>query len=219
MADNQSSDNAAVKQPRQQKRHWLIYGIIAVVAVIILVVLFLPTGSGSNALAQTSSANATPIYLSASNAGPLVESAISNYTTFDLYNSSAPITMSDLVQMVPQLKANATSGWGTLAIGSNSIANASLEYFVITTSNAKAMTGLLGTNLTAGIGGTPVLVTPGYANGLNYTYGLYQNATNSTQVVYGWKGSNAVFLIIQGSNGFSANQSRMVYTAASVPLQ
>jgi hypothetical protein len=229
MPNPQSSEGSATQtgaqptgqaqQPNGKSRRWIVYAVLGIVVVIILAVLFLPAGSSLPKVSQVKSANSTEIYMSNQDAEALVGSALANYTVMDLYNSSAPINISYLSYLDPPLATNASSGWLTIALGSNSLANASLEYLVVTTANAESASKVLGSNLTEAIGGTPVLIAPGYANGLNYTYGRYLNGTNTTQVVYGWKGGNAVILIVQGGAGFSANESQMVSDASSAPYQ
>jgi hypothetical protein len=180
------------------------------------VLLFLPSGS-SVVVTQNRSTNSTSIYISPSQAQELVDSSLSNYSTYDIFNPEAPLNVSFLVSLVPNLYDNVSSGWLTYAAGSNATQNASMEYIVMTTNNPSAIAEGLGpvvANFSTGM--TPISVVPGFQNGLNYTYGSYKNSTSTFQALYGWKGKNVVLTLVSGNSGFFANESQLIGIVANV---
>jgi hypothetical protein len=196
---------------------YIALAAIAIVAlVVVIAVLALSLGSGPSAtVLQNRSESAAPVYLGPSQAQALLGSALSEYNASDLFNPASPVNMSELVGMVPQLYGNVTSGWLTSAIASNQSANASMEYFELSTSNASSVSSDFGSAIVSSLGLSPAEVNSGTANGLAYTYGVYRNSTVSFQVLYGWKPKGAVLAIVQGNPGFLANETALVSISAN----
>lgn len=196
-------------------RRKLMLIIIAVVIVIAVALVFVGLSSPSTTLTQTMSQNTTPISMNTAQAQEILESTLSNYNVSDLYNSASLINMSDLISAVPQLYGNATSGWITSASTVNLTSNASIEYFIITTSNTEAISELIGSVVTGALPMSAKIVTSGTEGGLNYTYALYTNSTANMQVLYGWKGNEAVLAIINSNPIFTANQTALINIVSS----
>ena len=212
-----ASSSAQPQQPASRGGRTLLYvGVAAAVVVVLVALLALSLGPGSSvALTQNRSENSTALYLSPSQASALLGSQLADYNASDLYNPLSPLNMSDLVGLVPQLYGNATSGWVTSADGANSTRNTSVQYIEIITSNASGIAGALGSAMVSGLGIAPSEVNSGVSDGLNYTYGSYQNSTDSFQLLYGWKGNGVVLAMFDSNPGFSVNESALVGIAAN----
>ncbi len=216
-AQKQESATDQAPQQASSKRSattYIIYVVIAAVLVIIAVALVLPSAP-SIKIAQNRSINSTPIYMSPAQAQLILGSSLYNYTTYDIFNQVNPLNASFFAGIVPQLAGNLTSGWTTLAAGSSPTINSSLEYIVMTTNDTAAIANLLGGDINSSIGVAPSYTTSGLYNGLQYTYYEYGNATTTAQILYGYKGGNAVLLLIGGSAPYLANQSLIVTIAAN----
>lgn len=197
---------------------YLIIGIAAIVIIVIIAVYVL-SGSSSPSITRTSSANSTPIYMSAAGVQALLGSPPVTYQTFDLYNPAAPVNMSTFAQIVPPIATNASSGWITFANASAITTNATIQYVVITTNNTQTMSQLLGESLAESIGFTPTYAAPGNQSGFSYNYDLYKNTTFNIQVLYGWKGQNAVAFFMTSKANYTANESQILNTITSnLPL-
>jgi hypothetical protein len=216
---DQTQDTGPAPQPnttpgRSGNKHMIRYVILAMVIIVVIALVLLPSASYPT-ITQNKSENSTPLYMSVSQVQTLLNSPLANYSTSDLYNPASLINMSDLVSSVPQLYGNATSGWLTTAGGSNSTSNLSIEYFVITTSNTSIMAKLLGSSIVSSLNMSPTTVSSGMQNGLNYTYGVYQNSTVSFQTLYGWKHSNIVVALLQENPGFLVNETKLIGIASN----
>ncbi len=201
---------------RSGKNKHLLKWVIIVAAVIVVALIassFIP--SSYPKITQTASANSTPIYMSATQAQALLQSPLSTYNTYDVYNDSSPINMSYLISVIPQLYGNATSGWITFAAGSNSTSNASIIYMEITTNHTENMSSAIGNLITSSLNITPAFLNNGTENGLNYTYGLYQNSTGVYQILYGWEHNNTALAYAAGNPGFLVNETSLIEIAAN----
>jgi len=192
---------------------------IAVIAVVVIAVLAYSLTSGlssTSAITQNKSANSTTIYMSPTQAGLLLNSSLTDYSTSDLFNPASTVNVSLLESFVPQLAGNATSGWVTMAIGT-STSNASLEYIAITTSNTASIAYLLGSSIASSVSAdmATAAINSGTYNGLAYTYDAYQNSTATFQTVYGWKNDNVGLTIVQENAGFFANETALVDATAN----
>ncbi len=199
------------------KRRALLYIIIAIVALaIIAVALAYFVTPSSPAISQTMSANSTPIYMSASQMQSLIGSQLGNYNATDLFNQYALINVSYLVEIVPQLYGNITSGWMSAAYGTNITSNATIYYIVMTTNNTQSIAQDVGDSLNFFVNTTtPVVVNPGTYNGLDYTYGEYTNSTTTFQTVYGWKNRNVAIALVYENPGSLVNETQFIDTVAN----
>jgi hypothetical protein len=206
-------------QPQQEKKaissmRWVLYIIVAIAAVLVIF-LFFTSSSPYLTITQTMSTNSTPKYMSISHAELLLGAPTAGYNTSDMFSQKAPINMSQFVMLVPQLYGNVSSGWVTVAFGSSIMLNSTFDFFVVTTRNPQAMAGLIGSAVTSSLRLTPDDFSPGTQNGLSYTYSTYSNSTFSLQVLYGWKGDNAVLLLMHGNSAFSPNKEDVVDVVSS----
>ena len=217
-SSNQGQQQTGTSANQPQKSHlmrYILYAVIAIIVIIVVVVLVVPTGP-SITITQTASKNSTSIYMSPALVQSLLGSQLSNYTTGDMFNPNSPINVSDFVSLVPLLYGNVTSGWMTIAQGSNTTLNASLEYMVVTTNNTQKMFRFIRSNFTASVGATPNYSTTGVQDGMNYTYDLYTNSTSSFQTVYGWKGSNVAILFVAAKPAYTVNRTKTIDLIANV---
>jgi hypothetical protein len=125
------------------------------------------------------------------------------------------VNISDLESIAPTLVGNVSSGWVSVASGSNPAYNSSLQYYVMKTNNPSEIEQELSSNITAGGTVTPSIITPGTYNGLSYSYYLYENSTGSIQMVSGWKNNNVVLEILESSPAYVAKETLFISTAAN----
>ena len=195
----------------------MIYIVVALLAAIAILGILLLSGSSSTSATTTilPQSNATPIYMSASQAQTLLGSQIinysANYSASSVYNMSSPSNLTLLESIVPQFSGNVTNGWATSAIGSGPN-NASVLYFVIQTPNEINMSQLTAKAFELSFPALPD-VTHGLVNGMNYTYQTYANSTGSTQIMSGWKDGYVSIAVID-SNNFTTNQTQMAQVLA-----
>lgn len=215
MKQSTNTDSDQDNGLKSKKGRIIIYAVLAAIVAVVAVVLYLEPSGPSITIAQNASVNSTQIYMSPSQVESLLGSPLSSYNTYDAYSHSAPLNMSDLASLAPQLVGNATSGWVTLATRYNATSNDSLAYVVVTTSNTSRISKLLGSTLLSSLNITPGIITPGFERGLNYTYSAYSNSTFSFQLLYGWKGSNAALLLLQANTSYLANETKLINIAAN----
>lgn len=174
------------------------------------------SSSGAPQITQTASQNSTPIEMSSSQAQALLKSGLSQYSGYDLFRPTSPTNITDLESVVPQLYGNATSGWVTYAAGSNATANATLEYVVITTSNAQQIASDLNNATLSDLPMTLQQENSGLVDGFSYSYTHYVNSTASFQSLSGYKNGHAVGLTINSYPVFAVNETALVDTVANV---
>ncbi len=219
MAQQQNTPTAtgqpAGQQGQDRTRLYIIIGIIVAVIVALILLGIYFSSSGVPALTQTASQNSTSIPMGSAQAQTLLGSSLINYSVSDLFNPASPLNMSDLISVVPQLYDNATSGWITVAQGSNATSNASIEYIAITTSNVQTISSLLGSASVSGLPMTEEKTNTGSVNGFAYTYWLYSNSTANMQVLSGWKNNDAAIAIILSNPPFTVNETALVSAVAN----
>jgi|GEM_PF-6189403 hypothetical protein len=208
------SDQSSTQQSQasgKKNSHMMIYLAALIVVVVIIGVLFLAGSGGSNLPATNlPQSNASPVYLSVSNAQELLGTTIVNYTanysTASIYNYSSPYNLTFLESMVPAFAGNVTNGWTTFAFGSGTN-NASIIYAAIQTNNASNMSTLMASAIESTFPTLPD-ITHGVASGLNYTYESQQNSTQSYQALIGWKDGYVLSVQIEANN-FTINQTEL----------
>ncbi len=196
------------------KKMIIIIGVVIIV-IAVIAAFYLSSSPSLPALTQTKSQNSTPIYMSAQQAQAIIGSSIAGYNSTDLFNQNSSVNMSLLEYSVPSMSGNVTSAWLSAAYGSNSVTNATIEYYAFTTSNTGKIANEFGNFIVSSINESPSTVNTGAYKGFNYTYGMYKNATTTIQVLYGWKGSNAVMLLLTNNINFSGNETQMIGVAAN----
>jgi hypothetical protein len=229
MKQNSNTNNNTSTTPAQQtsdttgkkSRTILLIAMIVIVIAVIVVVIALVSYFGfksPSAIIQNRSANSTATYLSTTQAQNILgEQQLSSYNTSDLFNENAFINATFMVDLVPQLYGNLTSGWVTMASGSNTNTNSSIIYVVMATNSPASNARSLGSALSFFTNGTtPISINPGTLNGFNYTYGAYSNSSVEFQIVYGWKNNDVAFALVQENPGYTVNQTALIDTIAKV---
>ncbi len=221
MAQNPNSTQQSTQptQPSTGNKHIILYVIAGLVIILIIAAIWLFSTSPSYTqytITQNQSQNLTRIYISPSQAQLLLGTSLSNYNVSDVYNPYALYNISLLTEIAPVLYGNVTSGWITTAIGGNATTNSSIAYFELASSNTSAVARSFGASLVSYVNMTPTTVNSGAQDGLNYTYGVYQNSTLTVQLLYGWKNSHIVAALIEENPGFLVNQTQLVGIAANV---
>jgi hypothetical protein len=206
-------DSAQQSKPGGGKNRMLIYIAALIVLLVVIGFLFISSiGSGLPGTANLPESNATPIYLSASDAQLLLGSPTSNYTTVSMYNMTSPYNITLFEAIVPQLSGNVTNGWSTIANGT-AADNASIFYNVFQTGNGEEIAGLFAQAISSSFPTIPN-ISNGSENGMNYTYEIYTNSTASLQALIGWK-DGYVSLVQIYADSPTTNQSEMAGIASS----
>lgn len=196
----------------------LLYAIIAVVIVIAVIgVIILVSSLGGVSLSGPSTigtTNGIPVYMSYEQGAALL-GPVSNYSTSDLFNSSAQILNISLIESIaPTAVGNVTEGWGTFMQSQNATRNASIEFFVMKGYNTSELAGSMASSLSDYFA-TPPQTSYGTQNGLAYTSEIYRNGTSNYQIVSGWKGNYTELTIMVSNPIFSANQTSLIDLSAN----
>lgn len=215
--DDGSQQTTQTKGGSDKKTLYIVVAAVAVIVIVALLYLYSTSSSALPVITQNRSQNTTVISMSPVQAEQMIGS-LSYYNVSDIYNPLAPINISLMVAIEPQLYGNVTSGWATLASSANATTNASLSYIVMRSSNVSTLSQGLGMSLASYLNLTEVSSSSGSYNGMNYTYGYYSNSTTVAQLLYGWKRSQIFLVLLQGNPGFMANESTLInVTAADTP--
>ena len=229
-ASNQSLGNAAnlgtPSNATGEKQNNTLILLVIVAALLIAIVLVLvlalrpgyttaPSilGATTATVSQLGSTNGTPIYLSAAQSQSLL-GQVSSYSTFDLFNTSAPINITYIYNVTPYAAGNVTEGWGTIAQGQNLTRNQSIYLLVMNAYNASSLSSSIASSVSQ-FYSIPPETQYGTQNGLSYTYQLYENSTGNFQSITGWKGSYVVFIQAFSNPGFPVNQTILAGMAAN----
>lgn len=188
---------------------------IAIAFIVIIFVLYVVIGiSGTGNVNFVGSENGTPVYLNYSQGHSLIGS-ISDYETFDLFNSTIPLNITAINQVTPYAAGNVLEGWLTIVLSSNSSRNASLEFFVMKGNN---MSGL-SKNFTQGLQQTfpsfNVVKNSTY-NGFNYTYLKFFNTTVNDQFLITNKGDYSTIMFLSSKPIFNISEEQMLNTTKKV---
>ncbi len=188
----------------------ILYIIVAAVAVVVLVGLYLLIQSLEGPATQTplGSMNGTPVYMGYDQGRALL-GAISNYTTSDLFNPNSTLNITIIESLTNEAADNVTEGWGTFIQGQNATRNASIEFYVMRTYNAPEIFGSIASSLSQSFS-TPPQTEYGTAHGLNYTYERYENGTTNFQAIVGWKDNYTVLTLLTSDPAFYVNQSTLI---------
>lgn len=226
MAQNMGSSQGQAPNPNApqqgsgggdgKKTMMLIAVALVALVVIAVIVIFASSGPSSAVITQTKSDNSSATYLGPMQAEDIIGAQLGNYNASDMFNPNAPVNMSFMVDLVPQLYNNVTSGWVTSAFSSDTTSNATLIYIVMQVNgNAAGLSKDLGSAVPYIVNGTnPIRITPGTYNGLNYTYGQYSNSTEVFQTLYGWKNNDLTLTIVNENAGYLVNQTALIDTVA-----
>ncbi len=188
---------------------------IAIAFVVIVFVLYVVIGiSGTGNVNYVGSENGTPIYLNYSQGHSLIGS-ISDYGTFDLFNSTIPLNITFINQVTPYAAGNVLEGWLTVVLSSNSSKNASLEFFVMKGNNMSA----LNKNFTEGL----KQIFPQFNinknstyDGFNYNYLQFSNTTVNEQFLIANKGDYSTIMFLSSKPIFNISEEQMLNTTKKV---
>lgn len=186
-----------------------LYIIIAFI--VIIFVLYLVIGvSGTGNENFIGSNNGTPIYLTYSQGHSIIGN-VSDYGTFDLFNTTIPLNISFVNQVTPYASGNVLEGWLTIVLSSNSSKNASLEFFVMKGNNMS----LLNKNFTQGLEQTfpkfNIIRNSSYDN-FNYSYLQFTNATVNDQFLIANKENYSTIMFLSSNPIFNISEEVMLNT-------
>jgi xanthine/uracil permease len=211
-ASQQTSAPQPKSSQKDKNRKVLIAAVVAAVVIVaigIYAIFGVGTGLQSGTVGTT---NGIPVYLSMSAMGIVIGPA-TNYSTYDLFNMSAPGNITIVESITPNAAANVTEGWVTFAESQNAIANASLQFYVMKGYNSSKLADSISSALAASFA-TPPQTSYGNYNGLSYTYENYINSTANYQVLTGWSGNYSVFGLLISNSTFTANAAVLVSASA-----
>lgn len=218
-SSSQSSSNTNSNSGKSSKT--ILYVAIALIAVaviiVILAVAYYANNPSTSVTIPVKSANSTSVYMSTADAQKILDQQISSYNTSDIFNPYSEINATFMISLDPQLYGNLTSGWVTIASGNNSNTNTTIFYVVMTVNNTATVAHSLGSAMSYLTNGTtPVTISPGEIDGLNYTYGSYTNSSIGLQTLYGYKNNDAAFVFVEENPGYTVNQTTLINTVAKV---
>ncbi|MEM0201137.1 MAG: hypothetical protein QXD23_01915 [Candidatus Micrarchaeaceae archaeon] len=186
---------------------------VVVAFIVIIFVLYLVIGIGQG-VTFVGSQNGKPIYLNYSQGYGLIGS-VSDYGTFDLFNTTIPLNITFINQVTPYAAGNVLEGWLTIFLSSNSTRNASLEFFVMKGNNIS----LLNKNFTQGLQS----IFPkfninrnGSYSGFNYNYLEYSNNTVNDQFLISNLGNYSVIMYLSSKSQFNITEYQMLNTIKTV---
>ncbi len=209
-----SPSASSTGQSQENRSKVLLYAITVAVIIIIVVGLFILGQSfRSPSMTSVGSTNGTPVYLSYYE-GETLFGPISNYSTFDLFNSGALLNISVIEGISPYAAGNVLEGWGTLIEGQNVTYNATMEFYIMKANNASDLSRNISSSLSQFFSTSPQ-TEQGTYNGLTYIYNLYINSTTSSQIVTGWKGNYTVMSLIVANPSFAVNPNSIIKITAN----
>ncbi len=211
-AASQSSNPAAQSAPKSKTNKLLVGAVIAAVVIVAIGIYALFASGLSLGAGTIGTVNGTPVYMSL----PAMETLLgpsTNYTTYDLFNLSAPANITIIEAITPNAAGNVTEGWVTFANAQNAIDNASMQFYVMNGYNSSKLADSIASTI-AGTFATPPQTAYGSYNGLTYAYQSYINSTANYQVITGSKGNYSVFGLVISNSTFTVNQVTLISASA-----